>query len=71
MLQHMSLVKWKCFPYYNIKHSTDKVHDPTGQAVMERSNPTLTDMLNKKKGVIKTSRDRLHSALLTYFFFFF
>ncbi|KAL6087654.1 hypothetical protein STEG23_030580 [Scotinomys teguina] len=42
------------FAYYNIKHITGIPHNPTGQAVIERSNRTLKDMLNKQKGVTKT-----------------
>ncbi|KAL6081804.1 hypothetical protein STEG23_030125 [Scotinomys teguina] len=53
------------FAYYNIKHITGIPHNPTGQAVIERSNRTLKDMLNKQKGVTKTPRNRLHNALLT------
>jgi hypothetical protein len=40
----------------------------TGQAVIERSNCTLKEILNKQKWVTKIPRvhtDRLHSALLT------
>lgn len=49
----MSLVKWKSsFAYYNIKHSTGIPHNLTGQAIIERTNQTLNDMLNKKKGLI-------------------
>lgn len=66
MLQHMSLVKWNSFSAYdNIKHITGIPHNPTGQAVIEGPNWTLKDMLNKKKAVIKTYRNRLHNALLT------
>ncbi|KAL6058684.1 hypothetical protein STEG23_035833 [Scotinomys teguina] len=53
------------FAYYNIKHITGIPHNPTGQAIIERSNRTLKDMLNKQKGVTKTPRNRLHNALLT------
>ncbi|KAL6030444.1 hypothetical protein STEG23_025180 [Scotinomys teguina] len=53
------------FAYYNIKHITGIPHNPTGQAVIERSNRTLKNMLNKQKGVTKTPRNRLHNALLT------
>lgn len=59
MLQDMFLA------YYNIKHITDIPHNSIGQEVIERSNHTLKDMLNKQTGVIKTPRDRLHSPLLT------
>ena len=58
----MSLVKWNVFAYYNIKHITDTPHNPTGQAVIERSNSTSKDKLNKQKGAIKTPQD---NALLT------
>ena len=33
--------------------------------MIERSNQTLKDPLNKQKGIIKTPRNRLHNALLT------
>ena len=49
------------FAYYNIKHITGIPHNPTDQAVRERSNQTLKDMLNKQKGMI----NRLHNDLLT------
>lgn len=53
------------FAYHNIKYITGIKCNPTWQAVIERSNHTLKDMLNKQTGVIKTPRDRLHSPLLT------
>ncbi|KAL6038953.1 hypothetical protein STEG23_010042 [Scotinomys teguina] len=53
------------FAYYNIRHVTGIPHNPTGQAVIERSNRTLKDMLNKQQQVTMTPRNRLHSALLT------
>ncbi|KAL6070467.1 hypothetical protein STEG23_006054, partial [Scotinomys teguina] len=53
------------FAYYNIRHVTGIPHNPTGQAVIERSNQTLKDMLNKQQQVTMTPRNRLHSALLT------
>ena len=40
-------------------------HNPTGQAIVERSNRTLKEMLNRQKGSTRTPKDRLHSALLT------
>ena len=39
------------FAYYNIKHITGIPNNPTGQAVIERSNHTIKDMLNKQKGM--------------------
>ena len=36
------------FAYYNIKHVTGIPYNPTGQAVIERSNQTIKDMLNRK-----------------------
>lgn len=65
MLQHVSSKRKQYLAYYNIKHITGIPHNSIGQAVIKRSNHTLKDMLNKQKGVIKTPRDRLHSALLT------
>jgi hypothetical protein len=63
MFQHMSLIKWSIFAYYNIKNITP--HNPTGQAVIERTKYILKEMLNKQKGVTNIPRDTLHSALLT------
>jgi hypothetical protein len=41
-------------------------HIPTGQAVIERANHTLKEMLIKQKGrVTSPPRDRLNNALLT------
>jgi hypothetical protein len=37
----------------------------TGQASVERSNRTLKEMLSRQKGSTRTSKDRLHSVLLT------
>ena len=53
------------FAYYNIKHITGIPNNPTGQAVIERSNHTIKDMLNKQKGTKDTPRNRLHNDLLT------
>ena len=50
-----SKMKW-FFACYNIKYITGIPHNPTRQAVIERLNWTLKDMLNKHKGVIKTSQ---------------
>ena len=47
------------FAYYNIKHVTGIPHNPTGQAVIERTNCTLKEMLIKQKGKVKTPRNRL------------
>jgi hypothetical protein len=52
------------FSYYNIKNITGIPYNPTGQAVIERSNCMLKYMDTKQKKVTKTLRDRLHSALL-------
>jgi hypothetical protein len=38
------------FEYYNTKHITGITHNPTGQAVVERSSHTLKEMLRKQKG---------------------
>jgi hypothetical protein len=53
------------FAYYNIKHVTGISHNFTGQAVTERANQTLKEMLIKQKEKVKTQRDRLNNALLT------
>ena len=37
------------FTYYNVKHITGIPNNPTGQAVIERSNRTIKDTLNKQK----------------------
>ena len=60
--------KMKLFAYNNIKHITCIPHKPTEQALIERSSHTLKYMLNKQKRVIKTLRERLHSALSTFIF---
>ena len=57
-------MKW-CFAYYTIKHITGIPNNPTGQAVIERSNWAIKDMLNKQKRMENTPRNRLHNALLT------
>ena len=58
--------KMKCFfAYYNIKHITGIPNNPTGQAVIERSNQTKRDMLSKQKKMENTHRNRFHNALLT------
>ena len=46
------------FAYYTIKHISGIPHNPTGQAVIERSNRTIKDMLNKQKGMENTLRNR-------------
>ena len=43
------------FAYYNIKHATGISHNPTGQAVIERANHTLKEMLIKQKVRVKSS----------------
>ena len=53
------------FAYYNIKHIIGIPDNSIGLAVIERSNCTLKDMLNKQKGIIKASKGILHNALLT------
>ena len=45
------------FAYYNIKHIPGFTHNPTGQAVIEISNQTIKDMLNKYKGMKNTPRN--------------
>jgi hypothetical protein len=37
------------FAYYNIKHITGIPHNPTRQAVLERSNYTLKEIIIKQK----------------------
>lgn len=53
------------FTNYNIKHVTGISHNPAGQVIVERSNQTLKEMLNRQQGSTRTPKDRLHSALLT------
>ncbi|ERE73373.1 putative Pol polyprotein [Cricetulus griseus] len=52
------------FKYYNIKHVTGIPHNPTGQAVVERSNRTLKEMLHRQAGKSKPPKHRLHNAFL-------
>ena len=47
------------FKYYNIKHITGIPHNPTGQAVVERSNRTLKEMLNNQAWKSKPPKHRL------------
>ena len=61
----MSLGKWNGFLLYNSKLVTGIPYNPTGQAVIERSNQTIKGMLNKQKGMENAPRNRLHNALLT------
>ena len=51
-----------------MKHVAGINHSPTGQAVVERSNCTLKEILNKQEGVTEIPKDRLHSVLLTFNF---
>lgn len=44
------------FTYYNIKHITWISYNLIGQAIVERSNCTLKEMLAKQKGDMKTQR---------------
>lgn len=53
------------FTNYNIKHVTGISHNPAGQVIVERSNQTLKEMLNRQQGSTRTPKDRLHSALFT------
>ena len=46
------------FAYYNIKHITGIPNNPTGQAVIERLNQTIKDMLSKQRGMENTPRNR-------------
>lgn len=45
-------MKW-VFAYYNIKYIIAMPYNPTGEAVIERYNHTLKEMLNKQKWGIK------------------
>ena len=49
-LSHVFSEMKQFFEYYNIKHITDISHNPTRQAVVERSSHTLKEMLRKQKG---------------------
>ena len=51
-----------------IKHITGIPHNSTGKAVIERSNQTIKDILNKEIGIIKIPKNRLHNVLLTLTF---
>lgn len=57
------------FTYYSTKHITGTAYNPIGQAVIERSNHTIKEILNKQKGGIRTPRNKLNNALLTLIFF--
>ena len=46
----------KFFAYYNIKHITCILHNPTGQDIIERVNYTLKEMLIKQKVRVKPLR---------------
>lgn len=61
MLQHMSLIKWNNFLHI-IKHYR---YTTLREAIVERSNCTLKEILNNQKWVTKTPRDWLYSTLLT------
>ena len=45
------------FGYYNIKHITGIPHNPTGQAVVERSHCTLKEMLYKHEKETRKPRE--------------
>ena len=57
------------FAYYNIKHIRGISHNPTGQAVIERSNQTIKNILNKQKGMENNPQNILRNALITLNFF--
>lgn len=48
----------------NIKHIMGIPHNITGETVIEESNCTLNEILNKHKGVTKPHRDRLHCGFI-------
>ena len=54
---YVSSMMKQFFAYYNIKHVTGIPHNPTGQAVIEKANHTLKEMLIKQKGRINPSKD--------------
>lgn len=60
--------KLNCFSYYIIKYITGILQNSTRQAVTERANLYLKDMLMKQKGIINILRNRLLLALLTLSF---
>lgn len=47
------------------KQVTSIPYNPTGQAVVERLNHTLIEILIKQKGDVRSLRDRLNNAVLT------
>lgn len=55
-LKHISIRIQQYFRHYGMKHITGISPNPTGQAIVERSNRTLKEMLNKQKGITKTQR---------------
>lgn len=58
MLQHVYPVR--CNNSLNVIS-----YNPTGQAVVERLNHTLIEILIKQKGDVRSLRDRLNNAVLT------
>ena len=68
MFPHVSS-KLKLFLHFIIKNILQVLHNPVRQAVVERSNCTLKEILNKQEGVTEIPKDRLHSVLLTFNFF--
>ena len=65
MVQHKSKKIKQFLASYNIKHITGIPDNPTGQAVIERSNQTIKDMLNNQKGMENTPINTLHNILFT------
>lgn len=63
MVQHMSLINEVGF-YYNIKHVTCIIHNSIGQTVIERTNKSINDMLNKQKGTKNTPRNRMYQSCI-------
>lgn len=63
MVQHMSLRSEVGF-YYNIKHVTGITHNFIGQTIIERTNQSINDMLNKQKGTKNTPRNRMYKSCI-------
>lgn len=65
VLAYISNKMQQFFKHYSIKHVTDIPYHPTGQAIVEKSNCTLKEMLIRQKGHMRSPREGLNNALLT------
>jgi hypothetical protein len=63
------LEKQQTFLYYSMKPVVDIIYTPTGQAIMERSNKNLREILIEQDNLKNSSRDKLNDVLLPLNFF--